>query len=159
MDADLLKTLLRYEPNTGLFTWKQSTSKKPIVGTVAGTLHPHGYIRINIKGKMYYAHRLAWLFAYGELPLPEIDHIDGDPANNRINNLRLATHAQNAANAPRRRTNTSGLKGVNRHQGRWMARIQNNNIKYNLGMFDTAEEAYAAYVAAAQKLHGKFSRL
>jgi HNH endonuclease len=158
MDVKLLKTLLSYDPATGLFIWKASDSTKPIIGTVAGTLHSHGYIRIKIKKKFYYAHRLAWLYVYGKFPEQEIDHKDRDPANNRIDNLRLATHPQNASNAPKRRTNACGLKGVIAHQGRWMARIGHKGKNIYLGVFDTAEEAHAIYVIAAKKYHGEFAR-
>jgi hypothetical protein len=158
MNSKLLKTLLHYNPDTGLFTWKYSNSDKPIIGTTAGTRHPHGYIRINIHKKMYYAHRLAWLYIYGELPKLEIDHIDRDPSNNRIENLRIATHSQNMSNAPKRRTNICGLKGVCRHQNRWMARITSQGRGIYLGLFDTAEEAYSAYLVAAKKFHGEFYR-
>jgi hypothetical protein len=156
MNVKLLKTLLLYDPLTGLFTWRKSNSKKPVVGTTAGTLHPHGYIRININKRMYYAHRLAWLYIYGEWPPREIDHKDRDPANNRIVNLRLATHAQNACNAPKRRTNSSGFKGVYAHQGRWTAHIQIGGKSLYLGVFDTAKEAYAAYLGAAKLHHKEF---
>jgi hypothetical protein len=156
MNIKLLKTLLAYDPVTGLFTWVRSNSKKRVVGTTAGTRHPHGYIRINIRRKMYYAHRLAWLYVHGKFPPQEIDHIDRDPSNNRISNLRLATHAQNASNAPKRRTNASGFKGAYRHQGRWTSRIQHNGDGIYLGVFDTAEEAHAAYIGASKICHKEF---
>jgi hypothetical protein len=156
MNADLLKERLSYDPATGLFTWLKSNSKKPIVGTVAGTLHDRGYIRININKKLYYAHRLAWLYVHGEVPTHEIDHIDRDTSNNRIANLRIATHAENSANTPKRRTSTSGFKGAYRHQGRWMATIKCNGKQIYLGVFDAAEEAYAAYLGAAKMYHKEF---
>jgi hypothetical protein len=156
MDTRSLKDLLSYDPTTGLFTWKKSNSTKPVVGTIAGTRHPHGYIRINIKRKMYYAHRLAWLYVHGAFPTHEIDHVDRDPANNRIDNLRLATHPQNASNAPKRRTNRSGLKGVCHVRGRWIATISSNGRQMHIGMFDTAAEAHSAYLAAAKKYHREF---
>jgi len=108
---------------------------------------------------MYYAHRLAWLYVHGKWPPAEIDHKDCDPANNRISNLRLATHAQNAANAHLRRTSTSGLKGAYRHQKKWLAQITYNGRRIYLGVFDTDKEAHAAYVAASKDLHGSFTRL
>jgi len=157
MNTRLLKTLLAYSPDTGLFTWVSSKSKKPIIGAIAGTRHPHGYIRINIQGRMYYAHRLAWMYVHGKFPSHEIDHIDRDPSNNKIANLRLATHAQNSRNTPKRRTNTSGFKGVTRHQKRWKATIQHDGEQIHIGVFDSAKEAYAAYLGATKIYHREFS--
>lgn len=156
MNVKQLKERLSYSPATGLFTWLKSSSKKPIIGTVAGTLHDHGYIRIKVGEKLHYAHRLAWLYVHGEFPAHEIDHIDRDPSNNRITNLRLATHAQNSANTPKRRTNASGFKGVYRHQGRWLAQMTAGGKSVYLGVFDTAKEAYAAYLGAAKMHHKEF---
>ena len=83
-----MKDLLNYDPDTGDFTWKVSTSNRVRVGQVAGTLRHDGYIRIKVNGKLYLAHRLAWFFVYGVWPVEFLDHIDQDKSNNRINNLR-----------------------------------------------------------------------
>jgi HNH endonuclease/AP2 domain len=87
-----------------------------------------------------------------------IDHRDGDPSNNRWDNLRRATVAQNGANKPRHRNNTSGFKGVCRDRGRWRAAIYKNGRRHPLGNFPTPEAAHAAYVKAARKLFGEFAR-
>ena len=107
---------------------------------------------------VYRAHRLIWLMYHGQWPPQEIDHINGDRADNRIVNLRLATASQNRANSKVYKTNRCGFKGVARTPyGRWVARIHFEKTKY-LGTFDTPEEAHAAYVRAAQAAHGIFAR-
>lgn len=87
-----------------------------------------------------------------------IDHRDGDPANNRWNNLRKATPAQNCANRRRQQNNASGFKGVVAYRGKWRAVITKNGRPTMLGTFESPAAAHAAYVAAARKLFGEFAR-
>jgi hypothetical protein len=87
----------------------------------------------------------------------QVDHIDNDPLNNRRNNLRLATQAQNNRNA-RRQTGSTGLRGVTyRGPGRYYARIHHCGVEIHLGVFQTAIEAHEAYKEAARKYHGEFA--
>jgi hypothetical protein len=110
-----------------------------------------------IDGKRYYAHRLAWLYMTGKFPDQQIDHIDQDGTHNIWRNLREATNTQNAANS-RRRNNASGFKGVFwQRSRRWRASIMVNSRRIHLGYFNTPEEAYAVYLAAAQKYFGEFA--
>lgn len=90
----------------------------------------------------------------------QIDHIDGNTANNAIANLREASNAQNCMNKPKPKSNTSGFKGVRYHSRdrRWYAHIRLSGKQVHLGLFDTAEEAHAAYCEAAHRLHGEFAR-
>jgi len=87
-----------------------------------------------------------------------IDHRDGDPSNNRWNNLRRATPSQNNANRRLQQNNAWGLKGVSRHRSRWRASIRKDRRTHHLGVFSTPQAAHAAYVAAARKLFGEFAR-
>jgi hypothetical protein len=128
------------------------------VGDVAGSLNRQGYIRIAIDYKYYLAHRLAWLYVYGEWPSGRLDHRDLDRANNRIANLRPATDMQNCANAKRRVDNSTGFKGVSTRQGRYIAQINRDGRRICLGRFDTPEAAHEAYKAAALKHFGEFAR-
>lgn len=148
-----------YDPNTGIFTNKVRRSKRAKAGDVAGSLRPDGYWSICIKGKPMLAHRLAWLYVTGVLPDRQIDHINGNRSDNRFSNFRAAEHCENARNKRVSRNNTSGFKGVSyseRHK-KWTARIMLNHKSFFLGLFDSPEDAHAAYVAAASRLHGEFA--
>jgi len=114
--------------------------------------------QIKIDGELYRCNRLAWLYVHGELPTSLVDHINLDPLDHRIANLRLATKAQNSANATKRKHNTSGFKGVFRRGDRWRAQISSQKVKYFLGSYSTPEAAHAAYTNAARRLHGEFAR-
>ena len=108
------------------------------------------------KHKNVYLHRVL-MDAPADL---HVDHADGEPLNNRRENLRLATRAENMRNMKRRRDNTSGVKGVNwsKHNSKWAAGIKHNGKRHFLGYFDNAEEAHAAYLQAAEELFGDFAR-
>jgi hypothetical protein len=130
-------------------------------GREAGTrLDERGYIQIHVIGKLYLAHRLAWLHTTGEWPKAEIDHKDRKPGNNRISNLREASHSQNHANRGRV-PNSSGVRGVSwcKRDRNWLAQIKLGGKAYRLGQFATIAEARAVYVAAKQKHFGEFARL
>lgn len=153
-----LKQVLDYDEATGDFRWKVRTPRTN-VGDVAGVISTTGYRYMSVDGAKFLAHRLAWFYVLGRWPQSQIDHINGDPADNRIANLREATNAQNGHNAKVGRRNTTGFKGVSRHRsGRFLARITVNYHVIPLGLFGTAEEAAAAYQAAAEKHHGEFAR-
>lgn len=152
-----LREVLYYDPETGTFTWKVSYANGCKPGKVAGRIHK-GYRQICVDRRLYFAHRLAWLYQTGEWPKNQIDHINGVSSDNRFVNLREATNPQNQRNRPQLHRNTSGFKGVTRlRSGRWQAQIGANRKKNYLGCFSTPEEAYAAYCDAAEKLHGEFA--
>mgnify|MGYP003660542452 CR=1 FL=1 len=155
MNADSLRAILSYDPDTGVFTWLANRGRA-YVGNAAGTRRPDGYIIIGLNGKPYRAHRLAWLYVYGKFP-QEIDHINGDPSDNRLANLRSATRAQNVANT-RKKTNSGNLlKGVTpTKNGRFRAQIRIQGKNTYLGAFVTEQDAHAAYCAAAEKQFGAF---
>jgi hypothetical protein len=151
-----LMELLDYAPETGLFYWRE-TRGSVAAGLEAGTLHIGGYRVIRIGGVAHRAHRLVWLYVYGEHPIEEIDHKNRNPADNRIANLRQCSHAQNARNVVRRR-NRSGFKGIYRPRSRWRAEITVNGTRIHLGVYSTPQEAADAYDAAARLHHGEFAR-
>jgi hypothetical protein len=153
LTAERLRELLDYNHETGEFTWKHGARWG---GKVAGHYNKVvGHVYVNISKRLYKAHRLVWLYVYGEWPSSEIDHRDGNGANNRLYNLRLATRQQNMGNTKCRRDSTCGVKGVHRLPGgTWRAVIAHRHI----GCFPTADEASAAYMAAAQKRYGEFAR-
>ena len=154
-----LKELLSYDPDTGIFA-RRKTAGGAVVGSIAGFLHPDGYRLIRVDGDKYAAHRLAWLYVYGEYPKQEIDHINLQKDDNRIANLRLATRAENVRNCGLRRDNTTGFKGVAFHKasGRYVASANCNGRQFHLGYFDTAEEAFSSYRTFVEKAHGGFAR-
>lgn len=154
-----LKELLSYNSDTGLFTWLVDRNSGAYAGDIAGTMMNKGYIHIKIDGKLYLAHRLAWLYIHGYMP-PQIDHIDGCRDNNKLANLRAATNALNVRNAAIRKDNNSGFKGVGFHEqtGKWRARIRINGVRKSLGLYHTPEEAHEAYCDAADLYHGEFAK-
>lgn len=153
-----LKNRLHYEPETGVFTWI-ARAQKVTVGTQAGTNTNDGYISICVGRKMYRSHRLAWLYMTGELPLLEIDHINGVKDDNKWCNLRMATRAENAWNTKVRKHSQIGVKGVEKAGKNFQARINANGKRYGLGVYKTIEEAAAVYQEAAKRLHGEFARM
>lgn len=154
---EFVRSKLHYDPSTGVFTWRDTCTHKSRVGTVAGRLNSIGYWEIGLGSKLYKAHRLAWLYMSDEPLPPEIDHIDGDRANNRWCNLRAATHSLNQQNRKAAHSNNqTGLLGVRvkkRKTVRFQAIIHVNGVRKYLGTFKTADEASAAYLSAKRKLH------
>lgn len=159
MDIDTLKYWLEYDQNSGVFRWKNSPHASFKVGDVVGSVNNHGYWTIRLKGKLYQAHRLAFLYCHGFMP-KQVDHINGVRSDNRLTNLRAATSPTNQWNRSKNTNNTTGFKGVFlfKPTGKYQAKIGVNNKKIHLGYFDSAEEASEAYKQAARLHHGDFAR-
>ena len=160
IDASIVRTLLNYDPITGILIWKRTTSNRVKVGDIAGSLDKQtGYIKISLNGTHYYAHRIIWLYQTGSFPQNKIDHKDLNRSNNIWDNLREATHAQNMENTPIKRTNKSGYKGVYlRRKTKWIAAITIKSKRIYIGPFKTKEEAHKAYVIQSKKYYGEFAR-
>lgn len=160
LTQEMLRSLLEYDPETGIFHWRIRHNNRIRADRVAGTL-TDGYINIRIGGLTYGAHRLAWLYVTGELPSVQIDHRNTDRGDNSWTNLRKASPSQNAANAKPRTDGSSGVKGVSweRRRNKWVARIRVNLRRIHLGQFERIEDAQAAYAAAAAKAFGEFARV
>jgi hypothetical protein len=152
MNQEYVRKLFEYRD--GKLFWKEPRENMR-AWVESGYLRPDGYRRVQIDGKKYFTHRLVFLYHHGHLP-EFLDHIDGNPLNNRIENLRPATITQNQANRKAQKSIT-GLKGVSPNHKRFKAQIKISGKQMYLGTFDTPEEAHAAYLAAAKKIHGEFA--
>ena len=148
---DRLKELLEYDPATGKFFWRVARGPRA-AGTEAGTVDSEGYVRIKIDRRMYKAHRLAWLYVHGYTPENDLDHIDRDPSNNRVENLREVSQVCNQRNCGNPKNNKSSVKGVHwtERRGKWRAQIVVNQRNFNLGYYDDFTEAVCARLAAEQ---------
>lgn len=155
-----LKEGLKYDPTTGVFVWEAVFGRRTKIGSAAGSQSYNDRWVIRYKGNLYYAHRLAWLYVYGEFPESMIDHIDGNPLNNRIQNLRVCTSKENQKNQGIPKHNTSGFKGVSkfRRDNKWQAQARLEGKDVYLGLFNTPEEASEAYNTFAKQHHGEFYR-
>lgn len=155
LTAEVLKNVLHYSPETGLFTWIKRMGKRGMPGRVAGTVDFSGYVVVTINKKRHKAHRLAWLYTTGHWPVVAMDHINGDRADNRLCNLRPADWAENQQNRGRQRNNRSGFTGVSwdRRAGNWRAGIRKGGQSFNLGGHGTPEAASLAYRAAKAAMH------
>ena len=157
--AEEARQLFDYDPKSGDLTWKVSLNPRAPVGHVVRAPNSRGYYTVRVRGKPYGAHRVAWLIATGTWPAEHIDHINGDKTDNRVENLREATNAENQRNRAAQRNNTSGFKGVswNKRDSKWRAYIQVDGKFRHLGNFATPEEAHAAYCKAAEELFGEIA--
>jgi len=145
LSQDLLKDLLRYNPETGEFRWA-IVKRGCGFGKIAGFRARKDYRRIRINGEPYQAHRLAWLYMYGDWPIDQLDHINGNKDDNRIINLRSVSHLENHRNQKLRSTNTSGVMGVSWHKpaSKWQAQVKVKGESIHLGSFSEFADAVAA---------------
>jgi hypothetical protein len=176
-DINFIRECLDYDPDTGVFTWRERPRSHFVSNRGWGTWNARyarkiaGWRHVVKRGEVYWmltlndkavlAHRIAWLMTYDEDPAPsEIDHIDGSPLNNRIDNLRLATRQQQTFNRRARTHSATGARGITvGPNGRsYHARITIDGIVHQLGTFHTISEASDAYQSAARKMHGDFHR-
>lgn len=151
----VLKSFLRYDPLTGVFTRiAVAHSSHAKVGDIAGSVDSRGYLRIYVDGRQYKAHRLAWLYLHGSWPSGEIDHIDHNKQNNAAANLRNVPRNVNQQNRASSTSSASGLLGVTTTLGgrRYVARIRVSGLSKHLGVYRSSRAAHLAYVAA-KRLH------
>lgn len=145
ISLDKLKELFEYQEDTGYFVSKVSRGKVK-KGQIMLSKKNTGHIRIIISGKHYLAHRLAWFYVHGEWPKHDIDHIDHDPSNNRIENLRDVSRKENLRNASISKRNRSGVTGVtwSKQHSKWEAKIQGDGKRIFIGLFSNLDDAAKA---------------
>jgi hypothetical protein len=157
LTQERLKEILHYNHRIGTWHWLVTRNQNVLAGSVAGYVDRRGYRHITIDGRLYRSARLAFLYMLGRLPV-EADHEDVNPGNECWKNLREANHSQNNANRRAGRLGRSLPKGVTRHRNKFRAQVCRDGRNIYLGIYDTPEEAAAAYAKAAAKVHGQFAR-
>ena len=157
MDQGRVKELFDYRD--GKLFWKTNKGSQGLAGAEAGALRDDGYRLIGVDGRLYRAHKLIWLWHRNELP-ELLDHIDNDPTNNRIENLRIATRSENGFNSGARTNTKSGIKGVWWHQKneKWRVSIYVNGRPTDFGCYEDLELAELVAIEARNKYHGAFAR-
>lgn len=158
LTQEIVKEYFDYHQD-GYLVWKKLHPRaySTKIGDKAGSSMHYGHKRLEFFSKNYWLHKLIYLYHFNQNP-KFIDHIDNNPLNNKIENLRPCDLAQNAWNRKMPSTNTTGFKGVTKKKNRFCARINCRNKRIHLGYFDTPEEAHEAYKKAALELHGEFAR-
>ena len=154
LTQERLKELLHYNSETGVLVWKVDRNGTKGIKSIAGNLKPDGYIQVMVDGKNYKVHRLIWLYIYGYFPEHGVDHINRNPGDNRIENLREASNQCNLRNTGNFITNTSGVKGVcwdKQHQ-KWHVYIRINGKLKNLDYHKNFDDAVCARLAGEQCL-------
>ena len=161
IDLESLRALVQYNPETGVFTRKVKRDFNPrsVLGKPLGTPYSNGYLGFRVNTRKYLAHRLAWFYVYGCWPASDLDHVNGNRADNRVSNLREATKSQNMANTKTQVNNTSGHRGVifDKANSKWMAYMQLHGKFINIGRFAEKEEAIAARSQAFVSAFGEFA--
>jgi len=155
---DLLLEIFDYKD--GKLLWKVAKgTRTDLLGKEAGNKREDGYVRIKVNNRLYLAHRIIFLMVNGYLP-KEIDHIDGNRSNNKIENLREVTKSENAQNRKTPINNTSGVKGVCWHKAtkKWYVQLQVNKKNKYFGTYDDLELAQLVAIEARDKYHNQFAR-
>jgi len=167
LTQEKVRELLTYNRITGKLTWRLRPDdcranrifNARFADKVAGVTCPRGYQYVRIREFGFFAiARLIWLYETGAWPLLEMDHINGNPSDNRLVNIRLATRSENGANRGTHKNNKSGYKGVVKQGNRWEATVRMNNKRYRLGSFETPEAAHVAYRKKAEEVQREFAR-
>jgi hypothetical protein len=172
ISAEYIRECVIYDPLTGLFTWRHRPLRhfmsvrsynmwnaKHAGREPSRSVNSRGYMGIMINKTKHQAHRIAWLYMTGGMPKLDVDHIDGIKTNNKFENLRLATRAENGRNRGHNKNSAIGIKGVHwsKSNKRWISQIGKGRKKLYLGSFENPEDA--SYIAAAKELHGEFARI
>ena len=147
-----------FDYKDGRLYWKQPIGTKMHKGDLAGSLANTGYYQVGVKKKVYPVHRLIFLHVHGWLPAM-IDHVNGNKQDNRVENLRPATRAQNSQNARVRKDSLSGVKNVSWHKPlkKWLVSMRLDNRRTHIGVFEDLEIAKLVATEFRDKYHGEFA--
>lgn len=157
---DLVNSLYEYDSEIAAFFHKHSWARAK-KGDRAGIISDTGYEKIRVKGRHYRSHRIIWLIENGYMPKDQLDHIDGNRLNNKIENLRECTPAQNMQNIRRKYKKRDGCKKYSEHVGvswwearrKWVVKIRTSGKQKTIGYFDDEDEAAKAYLAVKKTYH------
>ena len=150
------KEEISYNPDNGLCHWKTSgPGRKPSL--LVGHTRKDGYVAFCLDQQMFYLHRVAWAITYGRWPKETIDHINGNPSDNRLCNLREATYKENLANKKSGRGKSNYLGVSLSATNRWVAQLSVNGHRFCLGTYDDEIDAAKAYDKKAKEVHGEFA--
>ena len=157
---DYVAKNLSYSPETGEFRWLTNWGVRHSAGDLAGRLSDAGYLIISVNQIPVKLHWIAWWISFGEWPDFIVDHKNTIKTDNRIENLRRATHSQNKMNSPAHKDSVSGIKGIHWRKDKrlWRATIMKDGQKYYLGAYKDKMDAARAYDEACIRLHGEFAR-
>lgn len=146
ISQDYLKSILSYDELTGDFAWLVCKGRGVKVGMIAGRKGNDGYVGIGMDGKKYPAHILAWVYSYGSIPDGQIDHINHNRSDNRLDNLRDVTRKENQRNRTLNKNNTSGFCGITKttKSERWQVQVGINGKSVYVGCFKSKDEAVKA---------------
>lgn len=158
LTQERVKELFEYRDGIFVNSCNRGKNHQAKAGMPAGSKTKRGHFDVSVDGKKYKLHRIIFLFHYGRFP-DKLDHINGDPSNNALDNIRDSNDAQNNQNRPKQSNNTSGYRGVYlTGRGRWWsAEIKANGRKMRLGLFRDKTEAGKAYDKAANEHHKEFA--
>jgi hypothetical protein len=158
LTPDILKKLIHYDPETGVFT-RISGGRKCDRGVIAGGFAGAGYLTTTVGGRKYYLSRLAWMYVHGRWPAADIDHVNRNKTDNRLVNLREATRSENLRNVVRWKDNTSGETGIywNKSKQKWFLRLSVQRKCIWGGMHDTLEQAVAKKQEMVREYYGEFA--
>ena len=164
-----LKALFDYNLETGILTYKVRRSNKVNIGDIAGWKYGKGYLAVTLSNKHYRVHRIVWIMSYGDIPDGyQIDHINHNKLDNRLENLRLATNSENQCNKPIIKTNKSGVKGLSDVINAWACEVEvrRNNTRFRKkksfpfteSTKETQKEVAIAWLEHTRaELHGEFT--
>jgi len=150
LEVEYLNRLFKYDPSSGKLTRIISTSHRVKIGDEVGTVNHYGYKVVSILNHKYQVHRIVWAMTHGTWPIDQIDHINGNRSDNRIENLRDVTCRDNKLNLPIHRAGR--LFGCTKNKNKWQVQICIGKKYKYIGLFATEQEAHEAYLSASKEL-------